>query len=75
MHGKLTHQQMEQLGSIARDMRREIERERIARVLESGGKPEVAAAIRDSSQDDLVFKWNGPGAPFDSPPKPIPDED
>jgi hypothetical protein len=45
------------------------ERERLARVFENAAMGEIAVAIRDESQDNLVFKWNGPEVPLDTPPK------
>ncbi len=46
------------------------ERERLARVFEEKGLPEVAAGIRDSSLDDSVFRWAGPSDGPDLPPQP-----
>lgn len=46
------------------------ERERLARAI-----PEHADAIRDTSMDDLVFKWSGPETPLDTPPKPYKEDE
>ena len=47
------------------------ERERLARVFESHGMQEVSQAVRDTSLDDNVFKWNGPEQDLDVPPKSV----
>lgn len=44
------------------------ERERMARIFEEAGMDQVAARLRDESQDDLVFKWDGPEHDLDEPP-------
>lgn len=46
------------------------ERERLARIFVNQKAPQdVATAILDASLDDNVFKWNGPEAALDVPPK------
>jgi len=46
------------------------ERERLARIFVKPKEPEaLAKAILDNSWDDNVFKWVGPGATLDQPPK------
>lgn len=45
-----------------------LERERLARIYEGQGMHELAAAIRDESQDDAVFQGEGPEAGLDEPP-------
>ena len=47
------------------------ERERLARIFESHGMKEVAQAVRDTSLDDNVFKWNGPEQDLDVSPKSV----
>jgi Sec-independent protein translocase protein TatA len=45
------------------------ERERLSRIFAQEKSPElIARAIVDDSMDDLVFKWNGPEVPLDTPP-------
>lgn len=46
------------------------ERERLARIFERT-HPDFARAIRYPSQDDLVFKWNGPETDLDTPPQSV----
>jgi hypothetical protein len=46
------------------------ERERLARIFIVEKPPaKLAEAILDASLNDKVFKWNGPEAPLDAPPK------
>ena len=46
------------------------ERERLAQIFIIGKTPEaLAAALVDSSKDDLVFKWNGPEVALETPPR------
>lgn len=48
------------------------ERERLARIFVNDKPPaETAEAILDASMDDLVFKWNGPEVPLETPPKSV----
>jgi hypothetical protein len=47
------------------------ERERLAKIFQQHGMPEVANAILDTSDDDLVFKWRGPEVPLAVPPTPL----
>jgi hypothetical protein len=46
------------------------ERERLARALKGHISDDPIAAIVSDEHDDLVFKWIGPGAKLDDPPKP-----
>jgi hypothetical protein len=41
------------------------ERQRIAAIFESNGMIAMAGYIRDSSQDNQVFKWTTPDTPID----------
>jgi hypothetical protein len=45
------------------------ERERLARIIERMGQPDIASAVRDSRMDDLVFKYKGPETGLDVPPE------
>lgn len=48
------------------------ERERLAQIFITGRSGEkIAEALLDGSKDDLVFKWNGPETPLETPPKSI----
>jgi hypothetical protein len=47
------------------------ERERLAKIFRDNQMADIAAAILDTSQDDLVFKWMGPEKALDAPPKPF----
>ena len=48
------------------------ERERLARIfVKQRPAEEIAKAILDGSLDELVFKWSGPEAPLDAPPKSV----
>lgn len=43
------------------------ERERLARIFEADGRPDLAQKIRSGDQDDQVFRWASPDAKLDAP--------